>query len=62
MKYGFELVGRRKAYYNDNREDALILTTPEFASRTYQELVNAQRRDLMRRLAPTSLDKILQMH
>jgi ribosomal-protein-alanine N-acetyltransferase len=50
-KYGFEVVGQRKAYYSDNQEDALILTTPEFASRTYQGLVNAQRQDLMRRLA-----------
>jgi ribosomal protein S18 acetylase RimI-like enzyme len=23
-KYGFEQVGRRKAYYNDNQEDAFI--------------------------------------
>jgi ribosomal-protein-alanine N-acetyltransferase len=61
-KYGFEVVGQRKAYYSDNREDALILTTPEFASRTYQGLINARRQDLMRRLTLTSLDKILQMH
>ena len=61
-KYGFKQAGRRKAYYNDNREDALILTTPEFASHAYQNLVNAHRRDLLRRLAQTSLDKILQMH
>ena len=25
-KYGFELVGRRRAYYQDNNEDALLLT------------------------------------
>ena len=27
-KHGFVQVGRRKAYYTDNREDALIMTTP----------------------------------
>jgi len=27
-KHGFAQVGRRKAYYTDNREDALIMTTP----------------------------------
>jgi ribosomal-protein-alanine N-acetyltransferase len=61
-KYGFQQVGRRKAYYSDNREDALILTTPEFSSLTYHDLVEARRRDLFRRLAQTSLDKIIQMH
>jgi ribosomal-protein-alanine N-acetyltransferase len=25
-KYGFEVVGRRKRYYADNQEDALIMT------------------------------------
>lgn len=61
-KYGFEQVGRRKAYYNDNKEDALILTTPKFVSPAYQSLVNAQRRALLGRLAQIPLDKILQMH
>jgi ribosomal-protein-alanine N-acetyltransferase len=61
-KYGFEQVGRRKAYYNDNREDALILTTPDFASPVYQDLLEDRRRGLLRRLDPTLLDKILQMN
>ncbi len=61
-KYGFEQVGRRKAYYDDNREDALVLTTPELASLAYQDLVENRGRDLLRRLDRTSLDKILQMH
>ena len=50
-RYGFEQVGRRKAYYPDNREDALILTTPDFTSVTYQDLVETRRRDLLERLA-----------
>jgi len=61
-KYGFEQVGRRKAYYNDNREDALILTTPDFASPAYQDLVENRLRGLLRQLDRASLDKILQMH
>jgi ribosomal-protein-alanine N-acetyltransferase len=61
-KYGFEQVGCRKGYYNDNREDALILTTPELALLAYQNLVENRRRDLLRRLDRTSLDKILQLH
>ena len=61
-KYDFQQVGRRKAYYSDNREDALILTTPEFSSSAYQDSLEACRRDLLRRLAQSSLDKILQMH
>lgn len=62
VKYGFEQVGRRRGYYADNREDAFILTTPEFTSSAYRELINTYRRDLLRRLAQASLDKILQMH
>jgi ribosomal-protein-alanine N-acetyltransferase len=61
-KYGFEQAGRRKAYYTDNQEDALILTTPEFSSLTYQNLVETRQRDLLRRLAQISLDKILELH
>jgi len=46
-KYGFKTVGRRKAYYHDNREDALIMTTspihsPEYR-RMFQELQQAYR-------------------
>jgi ribosomal-protein-alanine N-acetyltransferase len=61
-KYAFEQVGRRKAYYQDNREDALILTTPDLDTPGYQDLMQHYRRDLVQRLAQTPLDKILQMH
>jgi ribosomal-protein-alanine N-acetyltransferase len=60
-KYNFEQVGRRKAYYNDNQEDALILTTPEFAAQDYQELIRRRRHELAGRLAQIPLDKILQI-
>jgi ribosomal-protein-alanine N-acetyltransferase len=35
--YGFYEVGRRKRYYADNREDALIMTTEELESPPYRE-------------------------
>jgi ribosomal-protein-alanine N-acetyltransferase len=50
-KYGFEQVGRRKAYYHDNGEDALIMTTPEFGSGNYWRMVAANRKALLARLA-----------
>ncbi|MBI4675491.1 MAG: ribosomal protein S18-alanine N-acetyltransferase [Chloroflexi bacterium] len=37
LKYGFDKVGMRKAYYSDNDEDALIMTTPPLNSGQYQE-------------------------
>jgi ribosomal-protein-alanine N-acetyltransferase len=54
LKYRFEQVGRRKGYYADNREDALIMTTPALASPDYQALMTAHRSDLLRHLAETS--------
>ncbi len=37
LKYDFEKVGMRKAYYSDNNEDAFIMTTPPLHSAAYQE-------------------------
>lgn len=37
LKYGFEKVGMRKAYYSDNNEDAYIMTTPTLNSAAYQQ-------------------------
>jgi ribosomal-protein-alanine N-acetyltransferase len=50
-KYGFEVVGRRKAYYQDNGEDALIMTTPNFSFSSYWQLVLDHRVALIERLA-----------
>jgi ribosomal-protein-alanine N-acetyltransferase len=36
LKYGFEKVGRRRRYYQDNGEDALIMTVGDFDSPAYQ--------------------------
>ncbi len=33
---GFHEAGKRKRYYSDNREDAVIMTTEEFASEGYR--------------------------
>jgi ribosomal-protein-alanine N-acetyltransferase len=45
-KYGFEEVGLRKAYYQDNREDALLMTVTNFTSREYRDRLDALERDL----------------
>ena len=37
-KYGFNNVGTRKAYYSDNREDAVIMTTNPIHSEDYQDM------------------------
>jgi ribosomal-protein-alanine N-acetyltransferase len=34
-KYGFKVVGERKAYYVDDNEDALIMTTPDIREPKY---------------------------
>ena len=36
IKYGFQQVGMRKAYYTDNKEDALIMTTDILTSNNFQ--------------------------
>ena len=35
-KYGFAVVGRRRRYYQDNNEDAWIMTVNDFDSDAYQ--------------------------
>ena len=37
-KYGFKSVGTRKAYYSDNREDAVIMTTSPIHGEEYQNM------------------------
>jgi ribosomal-protein-alanine N-acetyltransferase len=41
-KYGFKKVGVRKGYYNDNGEDAVIMTTDPLASPAFTELFQRQ--------------------
>jgi ribosomal-protein-alanine N-acetyltransferase len=41
LKYGFTEVGRRKRYYQDNGEDALIMTVKNFTQPEYNVQLNA---------------------
>jgi ribosomal-protein-alanine N-acetyltransferase len=44
--YGFYEVGRRKRYYPDNREDAVIMTTEELTGAAYQARLARLRAEL----------------
>lgn len=41
LKYGFEEVGRRKGYYQDNLEDALLMTVTNFTTDAYRRRLDA---------------------
>ncbi|MDD2472165.1 MAG: ribosomal protein S18-alanine N-acetyltransferase [Dehalococcoidales bacterium] len=43
-KYGFVLEGRRRRYYLDNNEDALIMTVADICQSEYQELLEKQKK------------------
>jgi len=49
QKYGFKKVGIRKGYYNDNREDAVIMTTEPIRSLTYEHRFSELCREYSRR-------------
>lgn len=49
-KYGFASVGIRPKYYQDNQEDALIMTTPDINSADYRKLYKQQKALLEQRL------------
>jgi len=42
--FGFEVVGRRRAYYTDDGEDALVMTTPNLDEPDMRAIVDAERR------------------
>ena len=44
-KYGFQKVGLRRAYYTDNGEDAIIMTTDSLASSIFQSKLQKLRQD-----------------
>jgi [ribosomal protein S18]-alanine N-acetyltransferase len=50
-KYGFQVAGRRPQYYSDNREDALIMTTPPVTSVEYQRVFQDRKTVLLTRLS-----------
>ena len=45
-RFGFEIAGRRTAYYTDDGEDALIMTTPPLAHPPQARLLEAIREEL----------------
>jgi ribosomal-protein-alanine N-acetyltransferase len=53
-KYGFVEVGRRKRYYRDNNEDALIMTVQNFSRPAYRDRLDALEAALYARLATAS--------
>jgi ribosomal-protein-alanine N-acetyltransferase len=59
-KYSFQEVGRRRRYYTDNGEDALILTSPPLSLPDYQEMFEQHRAALYRRLARIKIDRLEQ--
>jgi ribosomal-protein-alanine N-acetyltransferase len=50
-KYAFVQVGRRKGYYQDNGEDALIMTTPRVDEAGFVERYNGLKVELRQKLA-----------
>lgn len=42
-KYGFESQGLRPKYYQDNQEDAMIMTTPDMMTENYRTLYNSNK-------------------
>lgn len=52
-KYGFRSVGVRPKYYQDNQENALIMTTPNILTSEYRALYNQKRERLIEKLGGT---------
>jgi ribosomal-protein-alanine N-acetyltransferase len=50
-KYGFTSLGRRRGYYHDNHEDALVMWTENIDTPAYKALLQ-QRREALERRGP----------
>jgi [ribosomal protein S18]-alanine N-acetyltransferase len=48
-KYGFKVEGVRPRYYQDNGEDALIMTTPKMNTETHRKLLRDNREKYLQR-------------
>ena len=55
-KYGFKNVGTRKAYYSDNREDAVIMTTNPINSEEYQDMFRELQESFLTRWGEITFD------
>lgn len=51
LKYGYQIVERRRRYYSDNNEDAYLMATPSLRSPAFQEMLRRHREALARRLS-----------
>jgi [ribosomal protein S18]-alanine N-acetyltransferase len=49
-KYGYQSMGIRKKYYQDNLEDALIMTTPNISGEDYRNLYRGLKNDLSNKM------------
>lgn len=49
-KYGFTCAGRRPRYYQDNHEDALIMTTPDICTEEYRTFYKQKKQALKEKL------------
>jgi ribosomal-protein-alanine N-acetyltransferase len=56
LKYGFQKTGLRKAYYLDNREDAIIMSTEYIGSPVFRENIRRLKEDHAQRWGPTRFD------
>jgi len=57
-KYGFEDRGLRKGYYADDREDAIIMTTPPIRGHEFQDLFQVLRREHQERWGPADRELV----
>jgi ribosomal-protein-alanine N-acetyltransferase len=44
--FGFDIAGRRRSYYTDDGEDALVMTTPDLTEPGMQSIMRAERERL----------------
>ena len=49
QKYGFRQVNRRRGYYTDNKEDALVMTIEDTTKATFQKRLNQLKKAYSRR-------------
>lgn len=45
-EFGFKIVGRRRGYYADNGEDALVMWSDNLSARAFQERLSIQRQKI----------------
>ena len=50
-KYGFKSLGKRKGYYQDNNEDALIMWTENIFSDEYKQMFEKNKNELFNKVA-----------